>query len=104
MEAYETREFAAVPDIFTYGIHADEPLRAYALDGRNRRTWGTAAPYARPAFGDDPPIEDTDDAGVKWSLTPDGKTRRPWPVQPRWKLLSTGTEKCTAFGKRIVHR
>jgi hypothetical protein len=40
IDANETRQFAGFPDIFSEGIHADQPLRVYAIDARNRRVWG----------------------------------------------------------------
>jgi hypothetical protein len=86
MEANETRQFAAFPDIFGEGVHADQPLRAYAIDARNRRVWGPAAPYVRLAVGENPPIEESDDASMKSCLQRDDKQRGPWPVEPRWKL------------------
>jgi hypothetical protein len=85
IEAQDMKEFAGVPDILSYGIHADQPLRVYAIDGRNRRIWGAAAPYFRHLIGDNPPIPDDDVAGKRF-LLPDGKTRAPWPVESRWKL------------------
>jgi hypothetical protein len=45
IEAQDMKQFAGAPDLLTYGIHADQPLRVYAIDGRNRRVWGEAAPY-----------------------------------------------------------
>lgn len=85
IEAQEMRQFAGTPDILTYGIHADQPLRVYAIDGRNRRVWGEAAPYFRDLIGDNPPIPGDDEAANRF-LVRDGKTRHPWPVEPRWKL------------------
>jgi hypothetical protein len=86
IEASDTRQFAGIPDIFSEGVHADQPLRAYAVDARNRRVWGSAAPYVRLAFGENPPIEESDDEAIKRGLTRDDKAREPWPVEPRWKL------------------
>lgn len=87
MEANEMRRFAGFPDIFSHGIHADMPLRAYAVDGRNRRTWETSAgPYCRHMLGDRPPIEEDDAEGLKRLMRTDGIERSPWPVEPRWKL------------------
>ena len=85
IEAQDMKEFAGAPDILSYGIHADQPLRVYAIDGRNRRVWGTAAPHFRDLIGDNPPIPDDDEASKRF-LLPDGETREPWPVEPRWKL------------------
>jgi hypothetical protein len=85
IEAQDMKQFAGAPDLLTYGIHADQPLRVYGIDGRNRRVWGEAAPYFRHLIGEDPPISDDDEAS-KHFLLPDGETRRPWPVEPRWKL------------------
>jgi hypothetical protein len=85
IEAQDMKEFAGVPDILSYGIHADQPLRVYAIDGRNRRIWGAAAPSFRHLIGDNPPIPDDDEAGKRF-LLPDGETREPWPVEPLWKL------------------
>lgn len=86
IEANEIRAFAGVPDIFNYGIHADSPLRVYAIDARNRRVWGDAAPYFRFVVGENPPVQPNDDESIKRALEPDGKTRHPWPVEPRWKI------------------
>jgi hypothetical protein len=86
MDANETRRFAGMPNIFGEGVHADQPLRVYAIDQRNRRVWGSAAPYMRFAFGDDPPIRPDDDPSVRQCLEPDGRLREPWPIEPRWKL------------------
>lgn len=85
IEARDMKKFAGVPDILSYGIHADQPLRVYAIDGRNRRIWGEAAAYFRDLIGDSPPIPDDDEEGRRF-LLPDGETREPWPVESRWKL------------------
>jgi hypothetical protein len=85
IEAQDMKQFAGAPDILTYGIHADQPLRVYAIDGRNRRIWGDAAPYFRDLIGHNLPIPEDDEAGNRF-LRPDGETRHPWPVEPRWKL------------------
>ena len=51
----------------------------------NRRIWGMAAPHFRHLVGDNPPVPDDDEASRRF-LLPDGETREPWPVEPRWKL------------------
>lgn len=47
---------------------------------------GLSRPLLPLMIGDDPPIEESDDEGMKQALRPDGRSRRPWPVEPRWKL------------------
>jgi hypothetical protein len=89
VDAQDMKEFAGVPDILSYGIHADQPLRVYAIDGRNRRIWGAAAPSMRHLLGDSPLISDDDEKGRRF-LLPDVETREPWPVEPRWKLWKRG--------------
>jgi hypothetical protein len=89
IEAQDMKQFAGAPDILSNGIHADQPLRVYAIDGRNRRVWGEAAPYFRDLIGDNPPIPSEDEAANRF-LVPDGETRHPWPVEPRWKLWKRG--------------
>jgi hypothetical protein len=85
MEAGEVRRFAGAPDFLSHGIHADAPLRVYAVDARNRRVWGAAAPFVRHMLGSDPPI-DAEDERTKRLIRPDGIERSPWPVESRWKL------------------
>jgi hypothetical protein len=80
------KRFAGTPDIFTHGVHADTPLRVYAVvAGRERRVWGPAAPYWRLMVGDNPAIENEDE-GTRLLLLSDGQTRHPWPVETSWKL------------------
>lgn len=65
-------------------VHADDPLRPYVVDIRNRRTWGPALPFLR--------------VFLKWGWEPPGVSdprllepapggpRPTSPVEPRWKL------------------
>lgn len=102
IEANETHQFAGFPDIFSEGIHADQPLRVYAIDARNRRLWGSAATYVRFALGNTPPIEEGDEEAIKRSVTPDGETREPWPVEPGWKLWKRRELRRTTKESRAV--
>jgi hypothetical protein len=74
----------------------------YAIDQRNRRAWGSAAPYVRLALGDDPPIEESDDASIKWALQRDDEKREPWPVEPGWKLWKRRELRRTTAESRAV--
>jgi hypothetical protein len=102
MEANETRQLAGFPDIFSERVHADQPLRVYAIDARNRRVWGPAAPYVRLAVGENPPIEESDDAAVKSCLQPDDTKRDPWPVEPGWKVWKPRELRRTTTEARAV--
>lgn len=65
-------------------VHADDPLRPYVVEIRNRRTWGPALPFLR--------------IFLKWGWEPPGVSdprllepapggpRPTSPVEPRWKL------------------
>jgi hypothetical protein len=86
LEAGESRRFEIVPDIHTFGIHADFPFRAYAVDIRNRRIWGGAGPVMRMLFGDNPPLEEGDPEDLKALFDPPRPDLLPAQVEPRWKL------------------
>lgn len=64
-------------------VHADEPLRLYAVALPNRRIWGPAAPILRALLnGGWNPVDAPPEA-----LTPlPGAPFRPKAVEPRWKL------------------
>ncbi len=64
-------------------IHADTPLRLYAVALPNRRIWGPAAPILRALLNSGwKPHDATTDV-----LTPlPGAPLRPRAVEPRWKL------------------
>lgn len=105
MEANEMRQFAGFPDIFASGIHIDAPLRAYAIDGRNRRIWApSAAAYCRLMLGDSLPVQDDDSDGLKRLVTADGVARSPWPVEPGWKLWKPRDTRRWSSEARAVRR
>jgi hypothetical protein len=86
-EAREGRPFVGTcPDVTSYGIHADLPLRPYAVDARGRRAWGRALPVVRLLIGPDPPFSDDDPPHFRRLLEPSSEPLYPWPVEPRWKL------------------
>jgi hypothetical protein len=86
LEAGESKQFFATPDTIDMGLHADLPLRLYAIDIHGRRIWGKAAPITRMLLGEDPPLRDDDPPGVKMLLGPSEKPLFPAQVEPRWKV------------------
>jgi hypothetical protein len=85
-EAGEAKRFLISPDIDLFRLHADFPLRAYAVDARGRRTWGGAAPMIRLMVGDDPPLQDEDPEDFKVLFRPLADHPLPWQVEPSWKI------------------
>jgi hypothetical protein len=69
-------------------VHADDPVRAFAVDSRDRTTWGPAAPISRDFLNH----------GWKPSGVPDSRLLEPSPtprvaspVEPRWKIWKPRT-------------
>jgi hypothetical protein len=79
LDAGQSRRIEMVPNIEEFGIHADYPFRAYAVDLRGRRIWGEAAPVVRMLFGTDPPLVETDPADFRDLFEPP----RPESCAPR---------------------
>ncbi len=75
-----------VPNIDSFGIHADYPFRAYAVDLRGRRIWGEAAPVVRMLFGPEPPLAPSDPADLRVLFEPPRLDLRPAKVEAGWKL------------------
>jgi hypothetical protein len=86
LEAGQSHRVELIPNVDTFGIHADYPFRAYAVDLRGRRIWGEAAPVVRMLFGDDPPLTNEDPADFRALFEPSRRDLRPAKVEPRWKL------------------
>jgi hypothetical protein len=86
LEAGQSHRVDLVPNIDTFGIHADYPFRAYAMDINGRRIWGGAAPVVRMLFGPNPPLTDADPPELKALFSEPRGVLRPAQVEPRWKL------------------
>jgi hypothetical protein len=86
LEAGDSRRFYGPPAAIDYGVHADFPLRVYAIDARGRRVWGVAGPVTRWLVGDDPPIHEGDPDGLKALVQASPEPLYPERVEPRWKL------------------
>jgi hypothetical protein len=86
LEAGQSRRVDVVPNIDTFGIHADYPFRAYAIDLKGRRVWGEAAPVVRMLFGPDPPLVASDSPSIRALFEPRRPDLRPAKVEPRWKI------------------
>jgi hypothetical protein len=74
------------PDTLNWNLHADFPLRAYAVDIRGRRVWGEAVPLLRRLVGDDPRLLDVVPENLKWAFQPPEEPQLPAQVEPGWKL------------------
>jgi hypothetical protein len=85
LEAGQSHRVEMVPNIDSFGIHADYPLRAFAVDINGRRIWGRAAPVVRMLVGPDPPLSDVDPPEFRALFEP-RPDLRPAKVEPRWKL------------------
>lgn len=86
LEAGQSRRFEIVPNIDTFGIHVDFPMRLYAVDIHGRRIWGAAAPIMRMLFGDDPPLRPEDPPDFRALFEPPRPDLRPAKVESRWKI------------------
>jgi hypothetical protein len=86
LEAGESKRIELVPNIDVWGIHADFPMRVFAVDMRGRRIWGDAARVIRHLVGERPPFGADDPADFQALFEPAQPELRPWPVEPRWKL------------------
>jgi hypothetical protein len=86
LEPGETKRFEGAPNIDTFGLHADLPLRAYAVDERRRYVWGDAAPVVRWMVGPNPPLTDEDPDELKALFRPLDEPLHPAQVEPRWKV------------------
>jgi len=86
LDAGQSERVELVPDIDAWGIHADFPLRVYAVDIRHRRIWGDAAPIVRMLVGENPPLHDSDSEELKRLFIPPKPELRPSQVEPGWKI------------------
>jgi hypothetical protein len=86
LEAGEAKSFPNNPDIFQWDLHADFPLRLYAVNITGRRVWGNALPVVRMLVGDDPPLADGDPDSMKRAFASHDETIYPAQVEPAWKL------------------
>jgi hypothetical protein len=80
LDAGQTRRIALLPDIASWGIHADFPMRVYATDIRHRRVWGNAAPVIRMLLGDEPPLQAGDPGALRRISSPVGRTSARGPA------------------------
>jgi hypothetical protein len=86
LEAGKMQRFEMMPDIDTYGVHVDFPLRAFAVDIKGRRIWGDALPIMRMLFGDNPPLAPEDPSDFRALFEPPRPDLLPAQVEPCWKL------------------
>jgi len=86
LEAGKTVRVTMMPDIDTYGVHVDFPLRVFAVDIRGQRLWGDALPIMRMLFGDDPPLLADEPADFRALFEPPRPDLLPAQVEPSWKL------------------
>lgn len=86
LEAGQSHRTELIPNIDTFGIHADYPFRAFAVDLRGHRIWGEAAPIMRMLFGENPPLTEQDPADLKALFEPTRPDLHPAKVEPGWKL------------------
>jgi hypothetical protein len=86
LESGQSKRMELRPDTLNWNLHADFPLRAYAVDIRGRRVWGEAVPLLRMLVGDDPRVLDVAPDELKWAFEPSKEPQLPAQVEPRWKL------------------
>ncbi|MDX6588112.1 MAG: hypothetical protein QOI31_2585 [Solirubrobacterales bacterium] len=79
---------------FSWGLPADLPLRVYAMDAYNRRTWGEALPAVRMLLGHEVPFDPEPPeylSKLRDDLRP-ARVEKPWKLWKRRELRRGWTD------------